>query len=114
MVTFTDPGPGSDGDRYVCPYCDYAGQRDSVRAHIRGKTDDRHRGKSGFEDESEPVPADGSAPVSSRTDTERAPDPDNESGMATAAVFAAITFLLWLAQRTGNEDEIRKRINRPR
>lgn len=39
---------------FVCPYCDdYTGGMDSVRAHIRAKTDVAHKGKSGFEDESE-------------------------------------------------------------
>lgn len=130
MVRFVDPEDapspsetdGSDGVRFICPYCeDYAGKPDSIRAHIRGKTDELHKGKSGFEDGSEPVQADGSpAPVEREPEMEPEPEPkpepeEDESGIGTWLVIGGLTFLYWLARRTGNENTVQNRMsNRPR
>jgi hypothetical protein len=121
-------GDGTDG-RYICQYChDYQGKRASVQAHIRGKTDPAHKGKSGFEKDSEPVPSTGedkpehgteqnSDPTQSRinnenqdTEPEEKPD-ENDNGVVAGMVIGGMfVVLLWIARQTGNEDELANQI----
>lgn len=56
-----------------CPICDeYSGKPESVRAHISAKQDDRHRGESGFDYETE-LGLDQDGPDQ---EPESSPDPD--------------------------------------
>jgi len=48
MVKFIEPvEPDENGD-YTCPVCgEYTGKMESVAAHISGKSDDQHKGRTG-------------------------------------------------------------------
>lgn len=106
-----------------CPYCkDYVGVPNSVRGHIRAKTDDQHKGKSGFEEgtdqamqeaeqspEPEPVfdkpVAEASAEQATDTDTGQ-----QSQGIGGLVVAGLVIVLLWVARQTDNEDELQNRI----
>lgn len=103
-------GDGTDG-RFICPYCyDYQGKKASVQAHIRGKTDPVHKGKSGFENESEPAPSPeqhSSEPSTEQDTTQNGDGNDNDAGTISGLVVGAVLALaFWLAKQTGNEDQI--------
>lgn len=126
MVTFEDPDQPPEPSQVTCPYCgDYAGKPDSVRGHIRAKTDDQHKGKSGFEDgtdqamqgvEQPPEPEPATEPATEAS-AEQAPDqgasPDS-GGVAGLVLVGLVAVVIWLARQTGNEDRIENQFGQDR
>ena len=116
-VPLQEETPLDDGET-LCPYCDdYSGKPDSVRGHIRAKTDPAHKGKSGYEDYTEKLLDDYKNPGSPGTkrvpervpeqETEQADGPnsnDTETNRVTEAfrgfmsIFGA-GVVVWLADR---------------
>jgi hypothetical protein len=101
-----------------CPYCDEyeAESRDSVRGHIRAKTDPEHKGKSGFENETEQVlDSDQDSSPDPKAVAEQAlgrdpdPEPEQESDAdrdGSSGIVAGILLLIagYIIKRYGNED----------
>lgn len=105
-----------------CPYCnEYESESsDSVRGHIRAKTDPEHKGKSGFESETEqtldndPDSAPDPEPVAEQTlepepDTRLDPEPDPEQDSdrdgLSGIVIGILVFIAWrILERYTNED----------
>jgi hypothetical protein len=123
---------GSDRAQFSCPYCeDYAGKPDSVRGHIRAKTDPNHKGKSGFEDGTFAEPANGpSTETGSGTDDPELEDDigDDDSDRDDAGIKTGVLIGLgviaaalakntklgeWLAEKTGNQNQFQERYGRP-
>lgn len=122
-------GPDEDGE-YTCPICqDYTGERNSVEAHITGKSDDNHQGQVGKDyrtrDEDGnlrltqmPVlrPGDGNGDQATESvdnepeevsDTpEAGEDEDQDSGISGLLIGLAFALVLWLAQKTDNKDQV--------
>jgi hypothetical protein len=122
MVEFEKPkdgtAPSEDGAQFSCPYCqDYTGKPDSVRGHIRAKTDRDHEGKSGFEDGTfaEPANEPGTETGSGTDDPELEDDTsdDDDDGLGAALVAGLVVLVLWLASQTGNENQVRNRFGQP-
>jgi len=102
-----------------CPYCDYETDSiDSVRGHIRAKTDSVHKGKSGFEAETEQLVNDdptgtpdpetvAEQALNGKDDgTELEPEPENdpEDGSNTGLfVTVLVGIALWIVKRYGDE-----------
>lgn len=127
MVTFTERDgplePDEDG-HYTCPVCDeYTGEMSSVSAHISGKSDDRHKGKTGKDFQA--PDQDGNIRLWPRPwipDMKPDPDPDPEpetepdpvmnpeqvterTGAGIAMVAGAV-ILYWLVQNSGNDTQM--------
>jgi hypothetical protein len=117
-----------------CPYCDYAAESvDSVRGHIRAKTTGKHKGKSGFEtddpDMMQPVrlvdkeqaklgAEQGNAEQSNAEQPEQGkddgPEPEDEDGgLGAAMLIGAAILIWWLAQKTGNQNQLQNRYGSP-
>jgi hypothetical protein len=126
--------PNEDGE-YTCPICqDYTGQRTSVEAHITGKSDDSHQGRVGKDyrsrDENGNLRLTEVAVLSSDDDRinnqatksvdtepeevsttpeaskdEDEPE-DRDGGVSGILIGVAFALVIWLAQKTDNEDQI--------
>lgn len=124
--------PDEDGE-VPCPICDeYHGKPESVEGHITGKSDEAHRGKIGkdyrlvqngvrtLSTEQNPelkgtVPIFDEETESNDTEPENVTQPEDEDkdedrdqGVVATLILALAIAVLWLARRTGNEDEVRK------
>jgi hypothetical protein len=127
--------PNEDGE-YTCPICqEYTGQRTSVEAHITGKSDDSHQGRVGKDyrsrDEDGNLRLTEVAVLSSDDDRfnsdqamesvdtepeevsttpepgEAEDEPENQDdGVSGILIGAAFALVIWLAQKTDNEDQV--------
>jgi hypothetical protein len=127
--------PDENGE-VPCPVChDYHGKPESVEGHITGKSDDDHRGQIGKDyrcvqdgtrtlwtepnpelsgtvpvlDEEYTIPeSDGEKPDNVTQPENGSEDQDDENGYVGALVVGLAILVLWLARRTGTEDQVRE------